>query len=316
MALKTGYSHEDAFDSGFLKVSDLHTVHYYQYGQKEGKPVTQNTNSIIIEIPRSNDQAVIFLHGGPGARGCTKPNTVFFDPVIYRVILLDQRGTGLSTPRGEVRDNTTQALVSDIEALRKHLSIKKWHMVFGGSWGATLSLAYAQAHPENTGSLVLRGVFLGTRAEMECTNLAGDMIWPEVFDRFKGYLPEEKRAFIPAGYHELIMSEDYEVARKAAFEWNRLEMAIAMIQQDCSEEDIDKTLGEDEYSMTYARISRIAQGRLDLVCPPRAAYEINKRLPNCELHWLKNSGHSATEPDILNKLIELCDELGQKDLHL
>ncbi|KAL1597141.1 hypothetical protein SLS60_008723 [Paraconiothyrium brasiliense] len=235
MSLKTGYSHEDAFDSGYLQVSDLHTVHYYQHGKKDGKPV-------------------IFLHGGPGSKGCSKQNTVFFDPAIYRVVLLDQRGTGLSTPRGEIRENTTQALVSDIEALRKHVGVEKWHMVFGGSWGSALSLAYAQTHPKSCGSLVIRGVFLGTKEENDRHALSTSMIFPEIYDRFQGFISPEKRGNIAAAYHELLTSKDPEVARKAAYEWDRPETTFATVQEERDDDEVEDILREQVEQMTSAII--------------------------------------------------------------
>ncbi|KAF2445966.1 proline iminopeptidase [Karstenula rhodostoma CBS 690.94] len=323
MALKTGYLHDDAFDDSYLEVSDLHKVHYYQYGKEDGKPV-------------------IFLHGGPGT-GCKKQNTVFFDPKIYRVVLLDQRGTGLSTPRGETRENTTQALVSDIEALRKHVGVEKWHMVFGGSWGSALSLAYAQTHPDKCGSLVIRGVFLGTKEENDRHALSTSMIFPEIYDRFVNYVAPEKRGNIAAAYHELLTSKDPAVAREAAYEWDRPETTFRSVQEEQDDDDVEKALQEKVELMTSAIIcthymlhesflgptqlvdgcekiqhipTRIAQGRLDFICPPRAAYEIHKRLPNSELHWLPKAGHTAMEPDTLNKLVDFCDELGQENLHL
>ena len=163
--MATGYSHEAAYDSGILPVGDIHKLHYEQYGKKEGKPV-------------------IFLHGGPGG-GTSKENTKFFDPAIYRVVLLDQRGAGKSRPVAETRENTTQHLVADIETLREHLDISKWHMVFGGSWGSTLALAYAQTHPSAVGSLVLRGIFCGRKEETDFVNgpTGAAMLFPEEYDK-------------------------------------------------------------------------------------------------------------------------------------
>lgn len=198
--------------------------------------------------------AVIFLHGGPGSKGCSKKNTVFFDPAIYRVVLLDQRGTGLSTPCGELRENNTQALVSDIEALRKHVNVEKWHMVFGGSWGSTLSLAYAQTHPERCGSLVIRGVFLGTKEENDRHALSTSMLFPEIYDRFRNYIPEEKRNNIVAAYHELVTSKDLSVAREAAYEWDRPETIFATVQEERGEEDINEILQQQVEQVSSAKI--------------------------------------------------------------
>ncbi|KAF1963643.1 proline iminopeptidase [Byssothecium circinans] len=324
MSQPKGYEHAYTFNTGDLQVSDIHRIHYSRYGKPDGKPV-------------------IFLHGGPGGSGCSPTNAAFFDPAIFHIVLLDQRGAGQSTPSAETRDNNTQALVSDIEKLREHLAIKKWHMVFGGSWGSTLALAYAQAHPNACGSLVIRGVFLGTMKELDLV-MKGHLtanLYPKEYDRFIAYLPEEKRDDPLKAYHELIMSDDPEVARKAAREWNRWETSVSKLVTETEEleeklEDYawNKThgcmevhcfvngcfLGKDQLLNGCEKIkhipTRIVQGRYDLVCPPRAAYEIHKRLPKSELYFGATAGHSAFEPDNFKKLVEWCDELGKLDLHL
>lgn len=179
---------------------------------------------------------------------------MFFDPAIYRVILLDQRGTGLSIPAGELRDNTTQALVSDIEALRTHLKIEKWHMVFGGSWGSTMSLAYAQAYPERCGSLVIRGVFLGTKEENERHEFATAMMFPEAYDRFCNFVPEEKRGNLVAAYHELIKSDDYAIARRAAFEFERPEVLASSFQREGDEDQVYELSDDDDDVIASSKI--------------------------------------------------------------
>jgi proline iminopeptidase len=180
---------------------------------------------------------------------------VFFDPAVYRVVLLDQRGAGQSEPSTETRENTTQLLIQDIEKLREHVKVKKWHIVFGGSWGSTLALAYAQAHPGACGSIVLRGVFLGTKAEVEL-NMGGKltgMMWPEEYDRFISFLPEDKRDDPLRAYHELVMSEDRSVASKAAKEWNRWEMSVSTLQQTPKAE-IEEKLEDDRWNMSHAKM--------------------------------------------------------------
>lgn len=180
---------------------------------------------------------------------------MFFDPAVYRVIFLDQRGAGLSQPSSETRDNTTQLLIKDIEALREHVGVKKWHMVFGGSWGSTLALAYAQTHPEAVGSLVLRGVFLGTKAELDLVmmgQLTGT-VWPEEYDRFVGYLPEDKRSDPLKSYHELVFSEDREKALEAAQEWNRWELSVSFLQQG-KRVDIEEKLQDERWVMSHAKM--------------------------------------------------------------
>jgi proline iminopeptidase len=180
---------------------------------------------------------------------------VFFDPAVYRVVLLDQRGAGESEPTADTRENNTQLLIQDIEKLREHVSVKKWHVVFGGSWGSTLTLAYAQAHPEVCGSLVLRGVFLGTKDEVSLLTdgkLTG-MVWPDEFARFINYLPEEKRDRPLESYHELIMSDDRSVAFNAAQEWNRWELSVSFLHQTPAAE-IQTKLQDERWVMSHAKM--------------------------------------------------------------
>jgi len=212
--LDKGYEHEDAYDSGFLSVGSIHRLYYEQYGNKTGKPV-------------------IFLHGGPGGQ-TTKSNTLFFDPSVYRVVLLDQRGSGKSEPAAELRENTSQHLVSDIEALRTHLDISKWAIVFGGSWGSTLSLLYAETHPDRVGSLVLRGIFTVRESEKYFTRGFNGTahIFPELFEEWVNFLPEEDRSEPYPAYLRLLTSEDYGTRVKAARAWNRWELGISQLRPD------------------------------------------------------------------------------------
>jgi proline iminopeptidase len=188
-------------------------------------------------------------------------NAVFFDPAVYHVVLFDQRGAGKSEPSADARENTTQLLIQDIEKLREHVGVQKWHLVFGGSWGSTLSLAYAQAHPEMCASLVLRGVFLGTRAELDVMqggsstggfSITG-MVWPEEFARFLSYLPEDKRSDPLKSYHALIHGEDKAKALEAAQEWNRWELGASnLIQMDKAE--IEAKLQDEHWVMSHAAL--------------------------------------------------------------
>ena len=206
----TSYIHQRAFDEGFLHVSDLHKIHFEQYGNKEGKPV-------------------VFLHAGPPGYA-THDDTVFFDPAAYRVALFDQRGAGKSLPPGELRENTSQLLVSDIESLRKHLAIEKWLMVFGGSWGSALALLYAQTHPESVGSLVVRGIFNERKSELAFSRgpyNGAARVLPERYERFLKYLAPEARHDPIAGYYKLVTSEDYGTRLAAARSWNRWDMSIS-----------------------------------------------------------------------------------------
>lgn len=313
-----GYRHEDAFDEGYLQVSDLHKIYYAQYGKRDGKPV-------------------VFLHGGPGG-STSKANADNFDPKVYRVILLDQRGAGKSRPVAEVRENTTQLLISDIEALRKKLSIPKWHIVYGGSWGSSLSLAYAQTHPEMCGALVIRGIFLCTDWEFDWTLHGGGAatMFPDRWDDFVNFLPEEKRSKPAAAYHEMLMSGDRETMLKAAVSWNRWELSISFL---VLADDAFAKLEDEDWLLQHARIEShyfangcflkngkkilapenierikdipvyIVQGRYDVVCPPQAAWALHKALPKSKLHWSPQAGHSALESGTQKLLIEICDSL-------
>ncbi|KAI1747663.1 proline iminopeptidase [Xylaria castorea] len=316
----TGYSHEAAWESAHLKVDPIHEIFYEQYGKKDGLPV-------------------IFLHGGPG--GNTSPgNTKFFNPAVYRVVLLDQRGAGKSRPRNELRDNTTQHLSDDIERLREHLGIAKWHMVFGGSWGSTLGLFYSQAHPDRVGSLVLRGVFTARKAELLLPGgvqaPAASLFFPQEWEAFLHFLPESERRDPFSAYHARITSKDPAIALAAAREWNRWDMSIGTLWPDA---DSLAKLDDPEWCITHALFEShfldqnggfmqdgeilfpanmekikdipgaIVQGRYDVICPPMTAWDVHKAWPKSSLHWISDAGHSATEPGITAKLVEVCDEL-------
>lgn len=228
-----GYAHDEPYDSGFLSVSDIHRIHYEQYGNPDGKPV-------------------VFLHGGPGG-STSKSSTVFFDPAFYRVVLFDQRGAGKSLPAAELRENTSQHLVSDIESLRKHLSIDRWLMVFGGSWGSTLALLYAQTHPEAVGSLVLRGIFTVRKSEVEWTRTAGGAgtLFPEAHEEFLGFLPEEERKDPWPSYYKRLTSEDLETRLSASRAWNKWELSISQLVPDA---DVHEKLSDDIWCLQHARM--------------------------------------------------------------
>lgn len=209
--LVQGYQHKPPYDSGFLPVGSIHKIYYAQHGNSKGPPV-------------------IFLHGGPGG-STSLASTAFFDPSFYRVVLLDQRGSGKSEPAAELRENTSQHLVADIEALRAHLGIEVWHMVFGGSWGSTLALLYSQTHPERVGSLVLRGIFTVRQSEKYFTRGfdGAAHIFPELFEEWVDFLPEADRAKPYDGYLRLLTGEDEEMKLKAARAWNKWELGISQL---------------------------------------------------------------------------------------
>lgn len=219
----------------------------------------------------TNVNAVIYLHGGPGghiSKG-TRPslaiedeqpltatlnigNTSFFSPDHYRVVLLDQRGCGKSRPNASTINNTTWHLVADIEALRKHLGIPKWHVVFGGSWGSTLALAYAQTHPSSVGSLVLRGIFVVRDLELKWTMVPGgaSILFPDHFDEFINFLPEDERADHVASYHKRLMSEDESISHPAARAWNKWEVSISTLYPNTAGL---AQLDDASYNLAHAR---------------------------------------------------------------
>ncbi|KAF2099295.1 proline iminopeptidase [Rhizodiscina lignyota] len=317
-ASRLGYEHSAAYDSGFLPVGDIHKLWYEQYGQQGGKPV-------------------IFLHGGPGGK-TTIQNTAFFNPAVYRVVLLDQRGCGKSTPPADLRENTSHHLVSDIEALRKHLQIPKWHLVFGGSWGSCLSLLYAQTHPEAVGSLVIRGIFTVRKAELAWFYEGGiSQFFPQQYDAFINFLPEDKRSDAMSAYYALMTSEDKATRLSAARSWSEMELCTSNLFID--QEGLKK-LDDEVWVLAHSRIeahyfkhgawiedgqllktenidkirhipTTIVQGRYDMVCTPRTAYDLHKAWPESTLIWIPDAGHSAEEPGTKKTLIEICDQYAE-----
>lgn len=313
-----GYDHGDPYDSGFLPAGSIHQIHYEQYGKQDGKPV-------------------VFLHGGPGG-STSKASTIFFDPAVYRVVLFDQRGAGKSLPAADLRENTSQHLVSDIEALRTHLGIRKWHMVFGGSWGSTLALLYAETHPEAVGSLVIRGIFTMRKSEISWTRTAAGAgsLYPEAHDEFLHFLPAEERSDPWPAYHKRLTSDDYETRLQASRAWNKWELSISQLVPGA---DVYDVLSDDTWCLQHARmeahyesnggfmdegqllkqenvakikhvpckcyqistqrvfaddkIGSIIQGRYDIVCPPRTAFDLHKALPDSKLYMIPDAGHSA-----------------------
>ena len=307
----------EPYDVGQLKVSDLHTLYYEQSGNPNGKPV-------------------VFLHGGPG--GGTNPKCRrFFDPFVYRIVLFDQRGCGKSTPHAELTDNTTWHRVSDIERLREHLGIARWQ-VFGGSWGSTLSLAYAQTHPDKVTELVLRGIFMLRRWELEWFYQKGcDALYPDAWETYLAAIPETERGDLMSAYHRRLTSADPQVRLRAARAWSVWEGATSFLYQD---EGYINSSGEDEFALAFARIechyfvnggffehddqllrnvdrirripTVIVQGRYDVVCPMRSAWDLHRAWPEAELRVVQDAGHSAFEPGITHELIEATDTFARR----
>jgi proline iminopeptidase len=291
-----------------LAVGGGHTIHVEECGDPRGFPA-------------------VFLHGGPGSR-TRAVHRRFFDPQFYRIVLFDQRGCGQSTPLGSTADNTTRHLVADIEAIRNHLSLDRV-MLFGGSWGSTLSLAYAVAHPDRVAGMVLRGIFLASLAEVDWYLHALRNFVPEAWEA----LAQGASGSLLARYHRLVNEEDDRQTLAAAQRWVAYEEAImaldarssatgppnapvdalarARIQlhylvHDCFLEPSELASGLGRLTGVPALI---VQGRLDFVCPPRAAYELARQLPRAELRLVARGGHSATEPEIARALRRATDDM-------
>ncbi|KAK1921343.1 prolyl aminopeptidase serine peptidase [Papiliotrema laurentii] len=318
------YAEHAPFDEGHLKVSELHSLHYMQTGNPQGKPV-------------------VFLHGGPGgSAGVT--DTIYFDPAVFRVVLFSQRGCGKSTPAGETKENTTWDLVADIERLREHVGIDKW-IVFGGSWGSTLALAYSQTHPDRVQALALRGIFLFRRKEIEFFWLTGTRwFWPAEWEEFAAPIkPEDRRDFetFSQAYYALLTHPDDKISLDAAQRWSRWESQVARLlpeHEAIAKSDTDirwaRCVGDvlglesvlsvdyrtfalmechyslnhgfmpDGHLITEEQIAKIrhipcavAQGRYDLVCPVLSAHDLAQAWgKGLRLHIVDDAGHSAKEP--------------------
>ncbi|TAL83508.1 MAG: prolyl aminopeptidase [Rhodanobacter sp.] len=313
---RTLYPEIEAYDSGFLQVSPLHTLYYEQSGNPDGKPV-------------------VFLHGGPG--GGTHPKCRrFFDPAIYRIVLFDQRGCGQSLPHAELADNTTWHLVADIERLRAHLAIERWQ-VFGGSWGSTLALAYAQSHPDKVSELVLRGIFMLRRRELEWFYQQGaDALYPDAWETYLGAIPPAEHGDLMSAYHRRLTSDDANTRIAAARAWSVWEGATSFLWQDNTH---IASSGEEAFALAFARIechyfvnggfferdgqllydvdrirhipAVIVQGRYDVVCPLRSAWDLHRAWPEADLRIVQDAGHSAFEPGIMHQLLEATDRFGR-----
>jgi len=304
----------DAFDQRMLDVGQGHTVYMEQSGNPDGIPV-------------------VVLHGGPGG-GCSPAMRRYFDPKVYRVIMFDQRGCGRSRPHASVKDNTTWHLVADIERIRSLLGIEAW-AVFGGSWGATLSLIYAQTHPDRVTHLILRGVFLMTRAELDWFYGGGaGKFWPEVWARFVSLIPAEEHGDLIAAYHKRLFSGNISEEITYARAWASWENALASIH---SHGHSGETPGD--YARAFARLENhyfvnggflefdgqilanmgrishipgvIVQGRYDMICPPTAAWRLNELWPACDLTMVRHAGHALSEPGISAELVRAMDRIAE-----
>ena len=303
------------YDSGFLDI-DNHNIYYEQCGNPKGKPA-------------------VFLHGGPGGGGSEDVRR-FFNPAIYRIVIFDQRGCGRSKPHGCLENNTTWDLVSDIENLRNKLGIEKW-LVFGGSWGSTLSLAYAQAHPGSVSEIVLRGIFLLRKEELYWFYQDGaSRIFPEAWSGFLEIIDADKRDNLMSAYHKIFTSDDKQKRLNAAIAWSRWEAATSSLSYKPS---LVEEFSDPEFALAFALIenhyfinkgwfetenqlienidkirsipSVIVQGRYDVVCPMKTAWELSEAWPEAEMIIAPSSGHTAFEKEITHALISATNKFGK-----
>jgi len=298
--------------AGMLRVDSRHQIYWEESGNPRGVPV-------------------IFLHGGPGA-GATPAHRRFFDPNFYRIVILDQRGAGRSLPHGEIVDNTTKLLVEDIEAVRKHRGIDQWH-VFGGSWGSTLALAYAEAYPAHVRGLILRGIFLCRKSEIDWFLYGIRNVFPEAWRAFSGFLPPSERGDLLESYYRRLIDPDPAVHMPAARAWSVYEGACSTLLP--SPETIT-AFGEDRMALGLARIeahyfrhgiflpenslldnvdrirripATIVQGRYDMVCPTVTADDLMRAWPEADYVIVPDAGHSAMEPGIRAALVTAMEKL-------
>ena len=307
------YPQSEPWDEQRLRVTPPHVLRVMQAGVPDGEPV-------------------VVLHGGPGG-GLSLHYTRFFHPEHWRVVLYDQRGAGASTPHGCLQDNNTWALVEDLEAVRQRLGIERWH-VFGGSWGSTLALAYAALRPERIKSLCLRGVFLARQRELDWLYQRGaSELFPDGWEAFVAPIPPEERGDLLAAYHRRLEGPDQEEQLRCARAWSRWEGTLSTMQQ---RPDFMSRFEQPAFALTFARIechyfthraffghdgwlleqidrfrhvpAIIVQGRYDIVCPMRSAWDLHHAWPEADLRVV-HGGHSATEPAVAQGLVEATDEL-------
>jgi proline iminopeptidase len=298
------------YRAGRLALDAVHTMYWEECGNPRGHPA-------------------VFLHGGPGG-GIAPDHRRYFDPSFYRIVLYDQRGAGQSTPLGELRDNTTAHLVADLERLRTHLGVDRW-LVFGGSWGSTLALAYAEAHPDRVLGLVLRGIFLARAFEIRWFMEEMRNVFPEAWNAFSGFLPEAERSDLLGHYYRRLTSAEAPVHMPAAHAWSRYESSCSTLLPD---PDLVAHFDEDAVALAIAKIEAhyfvhglflaedallrnierlsgvpcsIIQGRYDIVCPIRSADDLHRAWPEAEYIVVADAGHSAREPGIARELVAATD---------
>jgi len=298
----------EPFDSGRLQVDEVHSVYFEQCGNPRGKPV-------------------VFVHGGPGG-GSSPVHRRFWDPAVHRIVLFDQRGCGRSSPHAELRNNTTWDLIADMERIRAHLAIDRWQL-FGGSWGSTLALAYAQEYPERVTEMILRGIFLLRRREIEWYYQEGaSRIFPEAWQKYLEPIPEDERGDMVGAYYRRLTSADRKERLAAARAWSMWEGSTSRLVPD---PNLIARTGEASFAEAFARIechyfinggffdnpnqlldnmhrlsnipAVIVQGRYDIVCPVESAFQLHQAWPKSKLIVAPGAGHSALEPEITEQLV-------------
>lgn len=311
-ALRTLYPEIEPFDSGMLDVGDGHKIYWERVGTRGARPA-------------------VFLHGGPGG-GMSPKHRRLFDPARYDVILFDQRGCGRSTPNASLEANTTWHLVADIERLREKFGFEKW-LVFGGSWGSTLALAYAQTHPQRVGALVLRGIYTLSRAELDWYYQFGvSEMFPDKWERFLAPIPPAERGNMMTAYRKLLTGTDRARQIEAAKAWSKWEGETITL---LPEPETSDPFAQEDYAVAFARIENhyfvhggwlrerqllddahrlngipgvIIHGRYDMPCPARYAWELHKGWPEAEFFLIEGAGHAYSEPGILDRLIYATDK--------
>lgn len=298
------------YSSGFLGVDSTHNLYWEQSGNPEGVPI-------------------LLLHGGPGA-GATPTHRRFFDPEHYRIVIFDQRGSGRSHPLGCLENNTRALLVDDIEALRKHLRIERWHL-FGGSWGSTLAISYAAAHPQNCLSMILRGIFLCEQPEIDWYLYGMQQIFPEAWEQFAGFLPEDEQDHILDAYYKRLTGKNEAEQIEAAIRWSLYEGACSSLLPNY---ETITTMEQKKHAWALARLeahyfvnevippeesllkqvdrlrpipTTIIQGRYDAICPILTAHKLHQAWPEADYVVVPEAGHSALDPTLRSRLIEATE---------
>ncbi len=306
----------EPYEQGHLAVSSLHNIYFEQAGNPQGQPA-------------------VFLHGGPGA-GIEPIHRQYFDPKLWRVVLFDQRGCGRSTPHAELRENTTWDLVADIERLREHLGIERW-MVFGGSWGSTLALAYSQTHPERCSSIILRGVFLLRRKELHWFYQEGaNYIFPDAWEDYLAPIPPTGRSDLLSAYQKRLTSQNKQIRLEAAQAWSRWEATTITLYPN---PDLVNHFIAPNFAEAFARIENhyfvnggffntddqllrnvdkirhipaiIVQGRYDVICPMLSAWDLHRAWPEAKFVLVSGAGHAISEPGIRSALLDATDHFAK-----